>query len=319
MPAPPVRFAPVLCARCAHNNPDDARFCSSCGAPLTPVGADEATTTLTLSAIEAADNEDELERYLDGLAPGVGLLVVRHGPDAGASYRLEAKETAIGRHPDSDVFLDDVTVSRRHVVIDHDDAGVRAARRGVAQRHVRQSQARRRSEARVRRRGADRPLPAQLRHRRRARKGRVIDGEARALLDRRRVEPAPRRVPRYHDLEDPFPREPGTRRSRAHTLGVSQVLSGGRRATALHTSPAARALLAAEGHQGAPRRDRQERWIRAASKQPPGSRIDCSTPRPSTRCSRRRAAPRNRPRPARPARLCTTTRAPTISPRPKPE
>jgi FHA domain/zinc-ribbon domain len=113
----------VLCARCGHKNPDDARFCSSCGAPLTPEASDDNTTTLTLSAIEAADNTDELEHYLDGLAVGMGLLVVRHGPDAGASYRLELPETSIGRHPDSDVFLDDVTVSRRHVVIDRDDSG----------------------------------------------------------------------------------------------------------------------------------------------------------------------------------------------------
>ncbi len=78
---------------------------------------------MTLSAVEAADEEDELERYLDGLAPGVGLLVVRHGPNAGSSYRLDAASTAIGRHPDSDVFLDDITVSRRHVVIEHGDGG----------------------------------------------------------------------------------------------------------------------------------------------------------------------------------------------------
>jgi FHA domain/zinc-ribbon domain len=110
----------VLCARCAHENADDARFCSSCGAPLAAAG-DE--TTLTLSAVAAAGEEDELERYLDGLAPGVGLLVVRHGPDAGSSFRLDAPETAIGRHPDSDVFLDDITVSRRHVTIVHDTAG----------------------------------------------------------------------------------------------------------------------------------------------------------------------------------------------------
>ena len=46
------------------------------------------------------------------------MLVVRHGPNAGSSYRLEQPATTIGRHPDSDVFLDDITVSRRHVVID---------------------------------------------------------------------------------------------------------------------------------------------------------------------------------------------------------
>ena len=112
----------MLCARCGHRNPDDARFCSSCGAPLGAAGDDD-NATLTLSAVEAADSEDELEHYLDGLAPGVGLLVVRHGPETGSSYRLELPSTAIGRHPDSDVFLDDITVSRRHVVIDRSDDG----------------------------------------------------------------------------------------------------------------------------------------------------------------------------------------------------
>jgi hypothetical protein len=112
----------VLCARCGHRNPDDARFCSSCGAPLGAAGDDD-NATLTLSAVEAADSEDELEHYLDGLAPGVGLLVVRHGPETGSSYRLELPSTAIGRHPDSDVFLDDITVSRRHVVIDRSEGG----------------------------------------------------------------------------------------------------------------------------------------------------------------------------------------------------
>jgi hypothetical protein len=111
----------VLCARCGHQNPDDARFCSSCGAPLAP--SDHEESTLTLSAVEAEQQEDELERYLDGLAPGLGMFVVRHGPNAGSSYRLEQQTTSIGRHPDSDVFLDDITVSRRHVVVERGGHG----------------------------------------------------------------------------------------------------------------------------------------------------------------------------------------------------
>jgi hypothetical protein len=110
----------MVCARCGHDNQEGARFCSSCGSPLVPDG-DE--TTLTLSAVEAADLEEELERYLDGLPAGVGLLVVRHGPNAGSSFRLTEPVTTIGRHPDSEIFLDDITVSRRHVVIEHDAEG----------------------------------------------------------------------------------------------------------------------------------------------------------------------------------------------------
>lgn len=109
----------MVCARCGHVNQEGARFCSSCGTPL----ADGDETTLTLQAVEAAESEDELERYLEGLPAGVGLLVVRHGPNAGASYRLDAGEVTVGRHPDSDIFLDDITVSRRHVRIVRDGEG----------------------------------------------------------------------------------------------------------------------------------------------------------------------------------------------------
>jgi pSer/pThr/pTyr-binding forkhead associated (FHA) protein len=112
----------VLCPRCGHENPRDARFCSSCGAPLP---GDDNTTTLALTAVEAAEDTDDLARFLEGLPDGVGLLVVRHGPNAGSSFRVEADHTTIGRHPDSDVFLDDITVSRRHVAIDKDGASFR--------------------------------------------------------------------------------------------------------------------------------------------------------------------------------------------------
>ena len=78
---------------------------------------------MTLQAVEAASEEDELAAYLEGLPLGVGLLVVRHGPAAGSSFRLEKEHTSVGRHPDSDIFLDDITVSRRHVALDRTDAG----------------------------------------------------------------------------------------------------------------------------------------------------------------------------------------------------
>ena len=110
----------MVCARCGHANQPDARFCSSCGASLE--GPPDENTQ-TLHAVEAADAEDELASYLEGLPPGVGLLVVRHGPNAGSSFRLEAEHTNVGRHPDSEIFLDDITVSRRHVVLDREPDG----------------------------------------------------------------------------------------------------------------------------------------------------------------------------------------------------
>ena len=109
----------VICGRCGHPNPDGANYCSSCGAPI--ISPEE--TTLTLSAVEAADLEDDLAKYLDDLPPGVGLLVLRRGANAGSSYRLESPTTTAGRHPDSDIFLDDITVSRRHAVIERSGDG----------------------------------------------------------------------------------------------------------------------------------------------------------------------------------------------------
>src|SRR5215217_2349086 len=52
---------------------------------------------------------------VDALPAGSALLVVKRGPNAGSRFLLDRDTTSAGRHPDSDIFLDDVTVSRRHV------------------------------------------------------------------------------------------------------------------------------------------------------------------------------------------------------------
>ena len=51
---------------------------------------------------------------VEGLPVGSALLVVKRGPNAGSRFLLDQASTSAGRHPDSDIFLDDVTVSRRH-------------------------------------------------------------------------------------------------------------------------------------------------------------------------------------------------------------
>ncbi len=50
----------------------------------------------------------------EGLPSGAALLVVKRGPNAGSRFQLDAAVVSAGRHPESDVFLDDVSVSRRH-------------------------------------------------------------------------------------------------------------------------------------------------------------------------------------------------------------
>jgi pSer/pThr/pTyr-binding forkhead associated (FHA) protein len=103
----------VFCNQCGHRNPAGSNFCSSCGAALEP-GEDH---TVTFQAVEAAGEpsaEDALTVSIGELPEGMGMLVVKRGPNAGSKYVLEADLTTAGRHPESDIFLDDITVSRRH-------------------------------------------------------------------------------------------------------------------------------------------------------------------------------------------------------------
>ena len=58
---------------------------------------------------------------VDSLPSGAALLVVKRGPNAGSRFLLDRSTTSAGRHPDSDIFLDDVTVSRRHAEFRKDD------------------------------------------------------------------------------------------------------------------------------------------------------------------------------------------------------
>ena len=60
---------------------------------------------------------------VERLAPGTALLVVKRGPNAGSRFLLDQPTTSAGRHPDSDIFLDDVTVSRKHAVFSREDQG----------------------------------------------------------------------------------------------------------------------------------------------------------------------------------------------------
>ncbi|MBA2310253.1 MAG: FHA domain-containing protein [Pseudonocardiales bacterium] len=67
-----------------------------------------------LAEPDAPPAADQPVSGIDGLPPGSALLVVKRGPNAGSRFLLDQDTTSAGRHPDSDIFLDDVTVSRRH-------------------------------------------------------------------------------------------------------------------------------------------------------------------------------------------------------------
>lgn len=67
-----------------------------------------------LKEMESGAQADTSPSGVEGLPEGSALLVVKRGPNAGSRFLLDQETTAAGRHPDSDIFLDDVTVSRRH-------------------------------------------------------------------------------------------------------------------------------------------------------------------------------------------------------------
>jgi len=108
----------MFCNNCGHKNPDGANFCSSCGAPLADATSD-TTVTFMPGELEA-DLEEEVHISPEELEGGRGVLIVRRGPNAGSKFFLDADVTRIGRHPESDIFLDDITVSRRHAEIRRD-------------------------------------------------------------------------------------------------------------------------------------------------------------------------------------------------------
>ena len=115
-------MADVVCSACGHHNPLGSNFCSSCGGRLDDRGAD--STTMSLPVDEMAEAEDE-GIDVDDLPHGTGILLVRRGPKAGSRYLLDAAVTTVGRHPESDIFLDDITVSRRHAEIRRTAEGYR--------------------------------------------------------------------------------------------------------------------------------------------------------------------------------------------------
>jgi len=122
-----------FCTRCGHDNPDGSNFCGQCGSALNvptaaPAGAtalDEtadrlpgADTTRTMPAVVDGGDAESLsadeEAAVGALPSGSALLIVQRGQNAGSRYLLNTETSTVGRHPDCDIFLDDISVSRRH-------------------------------------------------------------------------------------------------------------------------------------------------------------------------------------------------------------
>lgn len=103
------------CPECGFTNGEGANYCQRCGAFLAQSEPPAGTTTATYRVGETGELE---EIRLDELPGGVATLVIRAGGGrAGESFPLQADRLTVGRRPDADIFLDDVTVSRDHALL----------------------------------------------------------------------------------------------------------------------------------------------------------------------------------------------------------
>ena len=133
----------LYCNNCGHRNPEGANFCSSCGAVLEGPGDDVTITFFPTEPTDptqpTAEPAAEAERPLEPLQLQVGTaaLVVRRGPAAGSRYLLDEPVTSLGRHPDSTIFLDDVTVSRRHAEVVRSEDGYEVRDQGFTDEFIR--------------------------------------------------------------------------------------------------------------------------------------------------------------------------------------
>lgn len=99
----------IICSRCGHPNSESSNYCSSCGFDLRR-NVEEPTSEHAV--VPSDEGDTEVSEVVVS-----ATFVVKRGATAGSRYLVNDDRTTIGRHPDSDIFLDDVTVSRRHAEV----------------------------------------------------------------------------------------------------------------------------------------------------------------------------------------------------------
>ena len=108
----------IYCPECGFQNPEAANYCSKCGALLHTAESGEQTQTFSPEeSVELLDTLDDFGVH------GPALVVRSGGGRSGETFTPEGDSTTIGRSPDCGVFLDDVTVSRKHAVLQKREDG----------------------------------------------------------------------------------------------------------------------------------------------------------------------------------------------------
>ena len=102
------------CSECGFVNPEGANYCQKCGALLELDASGEPTT----ATYRVGETGDFIPVDLAEVATHAAALVIRSGGGrAGESFAVEGERMTIGRRPDSEIFLDDITVSRDHALL----------------------------------------------------------------------------------------------------------------------------------------------------------------------------------------------------------
>lgn len=106
-----------VCSSCGYDNPLGSNFCSSCGVQI------GSAVHHQTEAIEPTASTPVVTDPGGEMPGGIGMLIVRQGSKRGSRMALDTDRVAIGRHPESDIFLDDITVSRRHAEVVRTESG----------------------------------------------------------------------------------------------------------------------------------------------------------------------------------------------------
>jgi pSer/pThr/pTyr-binding forkhead associated (FHA) protein len=110
----------AYCPECGHHNRESARFCGRCGASLLEPDVGGEPTQAFAAYVEEEGDADTSDVASEG-----AMLVIRIGGGrAGEQFSINADRMAIGRAPSAEVFLDDITVSREHAVLERRDDGL---------------------------------------------------------------------------------------------------------------------------------------------------------------------------------------------------
>jgi pSer/pThr/pTyr-binding forkhead associated (FHA) protein len=110
------------CMACGRESPEGSHFCVECGVAFAQARMGGSTTVILRGGAELTFDEESSEVSADvqaaavaSLPAGSAVLLIKRGPYVGDRFLLDRDSTTVGRHPGCDIFLDDITVSRRHV------------------------------------------------------------------------------------------------------------------------------------------------------------------------------------------------------------